>query len=205
MRDNTVYIVGAGGHGRVIRDALVETAGSDGTPFISSFVDDNGPHLSPEELPNGPCTQVIVGIGDNFMREKMVDRLKSSGKSLIFVSAHHPVAFVSHGTEVGEGVAIFAKAVVQPGVQLGDFCIVNTSATVDHDCKIGRFAHVAPGVNLCGNVTVGDRTLVGVGSCAIPGVDIGSDTIIGAGSVIVSDIPSGVVAHGNPCRVVKEL
>ena len=46
---------------------------------------------------------------------------------------------------------------------------------------------------LCGNVTV------------TPGVSIGDDTIIGAGSVVTRDIPSGVIAAGNPCRVIRQI
>lgn len=46
---------------------------------------------------------------------------------------------------------------------------------------------------LCGNVTV------------VPGVTIGDDTIIGAGSVVTHDIPSGVIAAGNPCRVLRTI
>lgn len=39
----------------------------------------------------------------------------------------------------------------------------------------------------------------------LPGVTIGSNTIIGAGSVVTKDIPSGVFAAGNPCRVIKKI
>lgn len=39
----------------------------------------------------------------------------------------------------------------------------------------------------------------------LPGVTIGSNTVIGAGSVVVRNIPDGVVAVGNPCRVVKNI
>ncbi len=46
---------------------------------------------------------------------------------------------------------------------------------------------------LCGNVSV------------VPGVTIGDDTVIGAGSVVTHDIPSGVVAAGNPCRVLRKI
>ena len=38
-----------------------------------------------------------------------------------------------------------------------------------------------------------------------PGVTIGDNTVIGAGSVVTKDIPSGVVAAGNPCRVIREI
>lgn len=40
---------------------------------------------------------------------------------------------------------------------------------------------------------------------ALPGVAIGDNTVIGAGSVVTRDIPSGVVAVGNPCRVLREI
>ena len=39
----------------------------------------------------------------------------------------------------------------------------------------------------------------------LPGVTIGDDSVIGAGSVVTKDIPAGVVAVGNPCRVLREI
>ena len=39
----------------------------------------------------------------------------------------------------------------------------------------------------------------------LPGVTIGDDTVIGAGSVVNKDIPDGVVAAGNPCRVIRKI
>lgn len=48
------------------------------------------------------------------------------------------------------------------------------------------------------NCRIGDVTI-------LPGVTIGSNTVIGAGSVVTKDIPSGVVAAGNPCRVMREI
>ena len=53
-------------------------------------------------------------------------------------------------------------------------------------------------------VTVGDNAWIGGGSILCPGVTIGANTVVGAGSVVVRDLPPGVVAVGNPCRVVGE-
>lgn len=39
----------------------------------------------------------------------------------------------------------------------------------------------------------------------LPGVTIGEDTVIGAGSVVARDIPAGVVAVGNPCKVLRKI
>lgn len=38
----------------------------------------------------------------------------------------------------------------------------------------------------------------------MPGVTIGDNVVIGAGSVVTKDIPSNVIAYGNPCRVIRE-
>lgn len=54
-------------------------------------------------------------------------------------------------------------------------------------------------------ITVGDNVWIGGGVQVMPGVTIGSDTVIGAGSLVNKDIPSGVLAAGNPCRVIRKL
>jgi maltose O-acetyltransferase len=54
-------------------------------------------------------------------------------------------------------------------------------------------------------VTVGDDVWLGAGAIVAPGVSIGAGTTVGAGSVVVADLPAGVMAAGNPCRVVRKL
>ena len=54
-------------------------------------------------------------------------------------------------------------------------------------------------------ITVGDNVWIGGNTVVLPGVTIGSDVVIGAGSVVTKDIPSGVVAVGNPCKVLRKI
>lgn len=54
-------------------------------------------------------------------------------------------------------------------------------------------------------ITVGDSVWFGGNVTVLPGVTIGSGTTIGAGSVVTKDIPAGVVAVGNPCRVIRKV
>jgi maltose O-acetyltransferase len=54
-------------------------------------------------------------------------------------------------------------------------------------------------------VEIGSDVWVGGGALILPGVHIGSRTVIGAGSVVTRDIPDGVFAAGNPCRVIREI
>lgn len=54
-------------------------------------------------------------------------------------------------------------------------------------------------------VKIGKNCWIGAGAIIVPGVTIGDNTVIGAGSVVTKDIPSNVVAVGNPCRVMREI
>lgn len=54
-------------------------------------------------------------------------------------------------------------------------------------------------------VTIGRNCWIGAGVVIVPGVTIGDNVVIGAGSVVTKDIPSDVVAVGNPCRVLREI
>ena len=54
-------------------------------------------------------------------------------------------------------------------------------------------------------IKVGNDVWIGGGVTVLPGVTIGDNVVIGAGSVVTKDIPSNVVAYGNPCKVVKNI
>jgi len=90
-------------------------------------------------------------------------------------------------------ITIGAGAQLGPGVQL-------LTATHPTDAA----ARVA-GPELARPITIGARAWLGGAVVVVPGVEIGADTVVGAGSVVVRDLPAGVVAVGNPCRVVRAL
>ena len=54
-------------------------------------------------------------------------------------------------------------------------------------------------------VRIGRNCWIGAGALIMPGVTIGDNTVVGAGSVVTKDLPSGVVAVGNPCRVLRPV
>ena len=90
-------------------------------------------------------------------------------------------------------IIIGDQAQLGPGVQL---------LTATH--PVAAAARVA-GPELARPITLGPRAWLGGGVIVGPGVTIGADTVVGAGSVVVRDLPPGVVAVGNPCRVVRHL
>lgn len=79
---------------------------------------------------------------------------------------------------------------IGPGVQL---------LTSDHPRDAGERAR---GLESALPIHIGARAWLGGGVIVLPGVEIGADTVIGAGSVVTRSIGPGVVAAGNPCRVI---
>lgn len=61
------------------------------------------------------------------------------------------------------------------------------------------------GLEFAKPIKIGNNVWIGGNVTVLPGITIGDNTVIGAGSVVTKDIPSNVVAVGNPCRVIKKL
>ena len=109
-------------------------------------------------------------------------------------------------------------------IQLGERVFFNFNCVVLDVClvRIGDFTLFGPAVQIYTAkhpmnaelrrkqeygkpIEIGSDVWVGGGAMLCPGVTIGSKSVIGAGSVVTKDIPEGVVAVGNPCRVLREI
>jgi sugar O-acyltransferase (sialic acid O-acetyltransferase NeuD family) len=201
-----IVIYGAGGHGKVVLDALER-----GGRRVVGFVDDDSSRAGGEHcgLPVfaslgtarvGDGVDMIVAIGDPVQRERTTARVLENGWALAV--AVHPSAVIAPDVEISPGVMILACAVINPGSRVGRGAIINTGAVVDHDCSIGDFAHIAPGVRLAGSVSVGARAVIGVGATVIPGVTIGDGSIVGAGAAVIADVQEDSTVVGVPARAV---
>ena len=130
--------------------------------------------------------------------------------------------------EIGEGCYIEPPFHANWGgkhVHLGHHVYANFNLTMVDDTHIyvGNYTMFAPNVTVAtaghpidpelreralqynASVRIGNNCWIGAGALIMPGVTIGDNTVIGAGSVVTHDIPAGVVAVGNPCRVMREI
>lgn len=110
-------------------------------------------------------------------------------------------------------------------IHIGDNFFANTNLVILDGAKvtIGDNVFIAPHVDIytAGHpldkeqrnagleyaypITIGNNVWIGGHVCILPGVSIGDNSVIGAGSVVTKDIPSGVLAYGNPCRVIRHI
>ncbi len=198
-----MFLYGASGHAKVIIDIL-ENSG-----FIIDGLFDDNPDI--KNLCGYRCAlfssdkvldnQLIVSIGNNKTRKKIVERI---GK-VKYGTAIDRSSSVSIRSSVGEGTVIMPGAIINSGTIIGRHSIINTNASVDHDCILDDFVHISPGTSVAGNVMVGEGTHIGTGASVIPNIKIGKWSIIGAGSVIIRNVPDLVVVVGNPARIIKEI
>jgi len=195
-----IHLIGAGGHAKVVLDALLE--GGSSLSGIAVRADVPAPDLlslpvaTPAIAPSLTALSFHVAIGAAAARERLQDKAEAAGGSALTVV--HPAASVSRFATVADGSFVAAGAVVSPGAAVGRGVIVNHGAVIDHDCAVGDFSHIAPNATLGGGVKVGARCLIGAGAVVLPGVSIGDDVTIGAGAVVTRDVASAQTWTGVP-------
>jgi sugar O-acyltransferase (sialic acid O-acetyltransferase NeuD family) len=208
MNIEKVCIVGAGGHARVVADALI-SAGSVQLGALC-FADDSSEmqgRLIFEVPVTGPVSQIgpefafHVAIGAPDIRERLQRQLSAVGARPLTIL--HPRAIVSPYARIGAGSFIAAGAIVGPLAAVGEGVIVNHGAVVDHDCEVGAWSHIAPQATLGGAVRVGQSVLIGSGARVLPGKCVGTRAVVGAGAVVVRDVAEGIVSRGVPARDFK--
>jgi acetyltransferase EpsM len=205
-----LLIWGASGHAEVVADAV-----RCNTEYrLVGFLDDTTPDNSElcglrvfssrdvlSQAKQFDFGHVVIGFGACAARVSAAGVVVQHGLQLATII--HPRAVVAQSAIIGAGTVVMAGTVINPSVVVGQNVIVNTAASLDHHCRIGDGAHIAPGARLAGNVEVGRCAWVGLGAVVLERRRVGDDSIVGAGSVVTADVPAGVVAYGNPARVVR--
>ncbi len=192
MSKRSLLIVGAGGHGRSVAEAVLAA----GFYEVAGFVDDAAPAL--KQVGGYPllgtthdvnayrthADAAIVAIGNNALREALCNRLVAAGFELVTVV--HPRASVSPSAVIGPGSAIMAGAIVGTEARLGCGVIVNCGAVVDHDAQVHDYGHL--GVNACmsGGAVLGRSAWLQAGSALGYGVKVADGVVLPPGVALTS-------------------
>jgi maltose O-acetyltransferase len=115
--------------------------------------------------------------------------------------------------DYGDQLTIGARGFVNFGLVALDVAPI----TIGDDCQIGPNVQLLTAyhptepeprrakLEAAAPITIGDNVWLGGGAIVLPGVTIGDDSVVGAGSVVTKDVPAGVLAVGNPARVLRTL
>ncbi len=214
MTKKKVVLWGASNHALVVADVIR----LQGEYELHGFLDD----VNPERRGESFCGSVVLGgreqletlkaldvshlimaMGNNYARLKLAELARAKGYQL--ATALHPRAVVAADARIGPGTVVIAAAVINPNVAIGENVIINTAAIVEHGCVIQDGAFVNAQAMLAGNVSVGKAATIEIGAIVASNLKIGAHSVVGAGSLVLTDIPEGVLAYGNPARVIRKI
>ena len=198
-----VMVLGAGGHGKVVADAVLAAGDT-----VLGFLDDSSEKRSVWDLPvlgtfsawedYADRARFVFGLGDNTLRRRLAERMRVNWHTAV-----HPSAWVGRGVVLGEGTVVLAGAVLNADAAVGAHCIINTGAIIEHDCGVGAYTHISPRATLCGTVSVGKEVHIGAGAVVRNNLRICSYTVVGAGGVVVRDIIETGTYVGSPVRRLR--
>lgn len=143
--------------------------------------------------------------GDQQTRREILKELIGRGGESVWMQ---PPFYCDYGSniELGERVFFNFNCIVLDvcRVRIGDFTLFGPAVqiyTATHPLNAAsRRLHES-----AKPIEIGSDVWIGGGAIICPGVTIGNKTVIGAGSVVTRNIPEGVVAAGNPCRVIRDI
>jgi len=143
-------LLGSGGHARVLADL----AGKLNATIEHVFADDRAYEVAFE-----PDLPLIIAIGNNIIRKRIVESIKHEMPVLI-----HPSAQIAADVELGEGTVILANAVIQAGARIGKHCLINANVVIDHGGQVGDFVNIYPNVYIGGAASISNETTIEPGT-----------------------------------------
>ena len=149
--ENKIIIIGAGGHGKVVADAILKQ----NKYSIAGYADDNIPignilnngyrvicKISEIDKMLTYANYFIVAIGNNNTRSSIYNSLKNKLKPAIII---HPSCILSSNIKLSDGCILLANAVISEDVEIGENCIINSLSLIDHETTINDHVHISQG------------------------------------------------------------
>ncbi len=142
---------------------------------------------------------------DKELRRSLTVQLFGAGGDTVWIQ---PPFFCDYGSNIRMGERVFFnfQCVVLDvaEVTIGSFTLFGPNVQI-YTATHPMNAESRRRLEFAKPITIGSDVWVGGGAILCPGVRIGDRAVIGAGSVVTRDIPEGVFAAGNPCRVIREI
>lgn len=201
MSGNIYYIIGKGGHAKVISSTL-RLLNID-FKFIVQKITDNNEDIHEDDFFKQIVSEkahVICGIGkvDNGNNRIKVIEQYSNNKNVEFINVIHPTAYLSKEAIIDKGVYIGPLAVINPDAHICNHTIINTSAIIEHDSHIDDYTHVACGAVCLGESVIGKNCLIGANSTVLQCIKVHDNSILGAGSTLINHTNSEGIYVGAP-------
>ena len=207
-----LVIVGAGGYGREMYGAALDSLGY-GTEFdVRGYLDARPDALAgfkgyppvigaPESYEPAADDVFFCALGSIERRRACVAAIASRGGR--FLSLVHRTAVLGPNVSVGEGSFVAPNVTLTADVSVGRHVAVFHNTSVGHDAVLEDFSHVYAQCSVGGSVRICSGAVVYPGSVVVPRRSIGAGAVVGAGSTVILNVKPGSTVFGCPARPVK--
>jgi sugar O-acyltransferase (sialic acid O-acetyltransferase NeuD family) len=146
--------------------------------------------------------EVVIATGEPAVRIKLKNILIQNGIKLGTVI--DPSAIISPTAILGAGVIVTSNCIIASSAIVGENVAINVKSIIGHDIVLANDVVLSSMVNIGGACKIGSGTYLGMGCFIKEGIEIGDEVIVGMGSVVHHNIPSGMIALGNPARPMRQ-
>lgn len=194
-------LIGAGGFADEIKAQMNEF---DMICFVDDFYyKENNKNILPISEFNPTEYEVLVAVGDSFLRKELIGRLPKETKYFTFI--HKSAQILGNDVEIGEGSIICAGTIITTNCVLGKHTHLNLQTTIGHDCRIGNYFTTAPGVKISGNNEIGECVYIGTNASTKQKLKISDNVIVGMNAAVVKDIFESGTYVGVPAKKINKI
>lgn len=146
--------------------------------------------------------EVLIAIGYKHFSERLriFEDLKDR---LPFGRLIHSSSYIDPSVQMGRGVVVYPRCVVDMKTTLEDNTLLNAGVVVAHDTTIGAHSFLSPGVKVAGFVRVGSCVSLGIGTSVVDNIYIADTIRTGAGAVVTKTLTEPGLYLGMPARLYK--
>ncbi|WP_051800216.1 NeuD/PglB/VioB family sugar acetyltransferase [Lysinibacillus sphaericus] len=138
----------------------------------------------------------ILGIGNSFIKERIVEELIS--KNVELLTYIHPSAIIAEHVRVGKGTIICPNVIISCDSVIGSYVTVSLASTIGHDVVIGDYVTLSSHVDVTGNCCLKEGVFMGSHATLVPGTTVGEYATIAAGSVGIRKVKAQTTILGVP-------
>lgn len=218
MTDSISFLGCATSHLAVLFDMCYENHGISQFQIYKNIPVDGKPSIlmnpnnyayeifEPNSSFHGVSGEIAFGVTGPWGKFKVYEYFKKhhNVQAEDYMSLIDSGSYVASSSTVGKAVHIQQNVAISSQTTLGFGVCVKRAVSVGHHNTIEDLVEINPGVTVSGSVKIGRGSIIGSGAVIKDGIEVGANSIIGMGSIVTKNIPEGVVAYGNPCKVVRE-
>ncbi|MFH1944804.1 MAG: hypothetical protein ABIK95_04175 [Acidobacteriota bacterium] len=158
----------------------------------------------PELIKSEKIDGYILGVGVTHGMKKRKKIFSVVDPLISPINIIHPTCVLSKHARIGKGNFFEAYTKIAIGAVIGNHCIINSFSAVNHGQIVGDNVLIACNVSLAGK-KIGSHTIIADGASVAFKVSVGENCIVGDGAVVTKDLPDGVIAYGNPAKIVRSV